>query len=346
MAQRGIKKRPDTGLIELKKALTEEQLGTLYLFHGEEDYLRDYYLDCVRKKLLPSGAETFNLHIFQGKELELQDLEDCIDAFPMMNERTVVIVYDYDLFKNEERRGKLEQLFQDLPDYVCLIFVYDLLPFKPNGNTRLGKLIKKQAVTVEFQPQQQSDLNAWIRRHFKALGKEIDNSTAEYLTFLCGGLMTGLGGEIEKVGSYAKGSKITKADIDAVATPVLDAKVFAMSNAIGEGNFDQAMAVLSDLYQMNEAPIKILAVLGTQLRQMWSARLALEQKKGQEYLIGLWKLRSSWQARRLLDSARRFGLGWCRNAVALAAETDLAMKSSGGDGEELLVDLLLKLACC
>lgn len=70
-----------------------------------------------------------------------------------------------------------------------------------------------------------------------------------------------------------------------MATPVLDARVFAMSDAIGAGRFDQAMAVLSDLYQMNEAPIKILAVLGTQLRQMWSARLALGQKKGQDYLV-------------------------------------------------------------
>ncbi len=340
------KKRPDAGLTQLKKELTEGKLGTLYLFHGEEDYLRDYYLETVRKKLLPPGMETFNLHVFQGKDLDLQTLSDCVDAFPMMNDRTVLVVYDYDLFKNEERRSRLEDLFQDLPDYVCLIFVYDLLPFKANGNTRLGKLIKKVGVTVEFQPQQQSDLNAWIRRHFKALGKEIDNSTAEYLTFLCGGLMTGLGGEIEKIGSYAPGEKITKADIDAVATPVLDARVFAMSDAIGAGRFDQAMAVLSDLYQMNEAPIKILAVLGTQLRQMWSARLALEQKKGQDYLSGLWKLRTSWQARKLLDAARRFDLSWCRNAVALAAETDLAMKSSGADGEELLVDLLLKLACC
>lgn len=339
------KKRPDAGLAQLKKALSEGNLGTLYLFHGEEDYLRDYYLEAVRKKLLPAGTETFNLHVFQGKDLELQMLSDCIDAFPMMNDRTVVLVYDYDLFKNEERRSHLEALVQDLPDYVCLIFIYDLLPFKANGNTRLGKLLKKVGVTVEFQPQQQSDLNAWIRRHFKALGKEIDNSTAEYLTFLCGGLMTGLQGEIEKIGSYAPGMKITKADIDAVATPVLDAKVFEMSNAVAAGRFDQAMVVLSDLYQMNEAPIKILAVLGTQLRQMWSARLALERREGQDYLASLWKLRTSWQARRLLDSARRFDLNWCRKAVVLVAEADLAMKSSGADGEELLVDLLLKLAC-
>ena len=117
------KKRPDAGLTQLKKALSEGTLGSLYLFHGEEDYLRDYYLEAVRKKLLPAGTETFNLHVFQGKDLELQTLSDCVDALPMMNDRTVLLVYDYDLFKNEERRNRLESMFQDLPDYVCLIFV-------------------------------------------------------------------------------------------------------------------------------------------------------------------------------------------------------------------------------
>jgi DNA polymerase III delta subunit len=55
-------------------------------------------------------------------------------------------------------------------------------------------------------------------------------------------------------------------------------------------------------------------------------------------------VRSSWQAGNLMRSARQFDLKWCRNAVALAAETDLAMKSTGIDREELLTDLLLKLA--
>ena len=165
-----------------------------------------------------------------------------------------------------------------------------------------------------------------------------------YLTFVCGGLMNNLGGEFQKVGSYAAGSKNTRADIDAVATPVLDAKVYELSKAVAARNFDQAALVLGELYQMNEEPIMILAVLAGQLRQMWSARLALESGKGQGYVADLWKLRSSWQAGNLMRSARQFDLKWCRNAVALAAETDLAMKSTGIDREELLTDLLLKLA--
>ena len=109
------KKRQDAGLAKLKKELSENNLGNLYLFYGEEDYLRDYYIQQVQKKLLTEGMETFNLHQFQGKELDIQTLADCVDTLPMMSQRTMILVYDYDLFENEGRRDRLEQMFQDLP---------------------------------------------------------------------------------------------------------------------------------------------------------------------------------------------------------------------------------------
>ena len=34
----------DGGLGQLKEALSSGSLGTVYLFHGEESYLREYYL--------------------------------------------------------------------------------------------------------------------------------------------------------------------------------------------------------------------------------------------------------------------------------------------------------------
>jgi hypothetical protein len=44
------------------------------------------------------------------------------------------------------------------------------------------------------------------RVRFAALGKEISPADAEYLIFLCGGLMTGHAAEIEKIGAFAKGN--------------------------------------------------------------------------------------------------------------------------------------------
>ena len=84
--------------------------------------------------------------------------------------------------------------------------------------------------------------------------------------------------------------------------------------------------------------------LGRQLRQLYSARLALEAHKGTDYLMGLWGLRSAYPAQKLMDSARRFSLDWCRRAVIRCGEVDLAMKSGGGDGKELLTGLLMELS--
>ena len=335
---------PDPGLVQLKQDLKVGKPGRCYLFYGPEDYLREHYLDTLRKKLLTEGMETFNHHRFAGKDLDVQALSEAVEAFPMMSERTLVEVWDCDLYKNEQRREALLTLLSDLPDWVCLVFVYDQTEYKSGGNTKLGKLMKKVAVTVQFQPQTQSDLNAWIRRRFKSYGKDMGNDLAEYMSFLCGGLMTSLAGEIDKVAFYASGSSITRADIDAVVDPVLDARVFEMTDAITQGNFKRSAQVLSDLFLMNTEPIMILAVLGRQVRQLWSARLMLENRRGQNELAALWEMKSPWQARRLMDSCRRFDLPWCRRAVVLCAQADLEMKSTGLNSRELLTDLLLKLA--
>ena len=330
---------------KFKKDLSAGQVGTLYLFHGEEAYLRDYYLGKLKQLLVGGGMEEFNLHTLQGKDLTPHVLEEAVDCLPMMSERTLVLVYDYDLWKaGENDREKYLKILSDLPEYCCLVFVYDLIPYKADARTKLAALFKEKGSVVAFARQGQGDLVDWIKKRFRALDKEIDSEECRYLMFLCGDLMNGLIGEIEKLGAYAKSKRVTRQDIDAVATPQLDAVVFRMTDAIGEGNFDQAAAVLGDLLRMQEAPIKILYFLGKQMRQLYSARLALEQHRDRSYLMELWGLRNPYPAERLLAAARKFELPWSRNAVVRCGEIDLAMKSTGVDGQELLVALLLELA--
>ena len=60
--------------------------------------------------------------------------------------------------------------------------------------------------------------------------------------------------------------------------------------------------------------------------------------------MSLWNMRYSYQADKLLDAARKFSLPWCRHTVRRCAQTDLAMKSYGGNEEELLIALLMELS--
>ena len=335
------KGKPDTAAYQkLKQDLKSGTLGSLYVFHGEEAYLRDYYLGQMKQKLLPPGMETFNYHVIQGKEFDLKALAQTVDCLPMMSPRTMIVVNDYDLFKGDKEG--LTAILKDLPDYVCLVFVYDLIEYKSDARTKLAGVIKEKGSVVPFN--RQGDLVDWIARRFRAMDHDIGTEDAKYLIFLCGDLMHTLISEIGKIGAYASHRRVTRQDIDAVATPQLDAVVFQMTDAISAGDFDKAASVLGDLYHMQEPPIKLLAALGKQLRQLYTARLALEHRKGSRYLMELWGLRSAYPAERMMQSARRFSLGWCRRAVIRCGEVDLAMKSTGADGEELLTGLLMELA--
>ncbi len=339
------KKEENTALNQLKKSLKDGTLGTLYLLHGEEAYLRDYYLGKIKEQVLTPGLEDFNLHIIQGKDIHPRHISEAVDCLPMMSERTMVMVMDYDISAaTEDHREALIPLLSDLPEYVCLVFVYDLIEFKIDARTKLAQVLKNHGLIVPFPHQSQGDLVDWIYRRFRALDKDIDSELAKYLIFLCGDLMNTLAGEISKIAAYSKHSRITREDIDAVAVPLLDAVVFQMTDAILRRDFDRACRVLGDLYGQQESPHKIIAVLGKQLRQLYSARLALEAHQNTRYLMQLWDLKD-YPAEKLMSAAPRFDLNRCRRAVTRAAETELAMKSSSGvSPNDLLIGLLLELA--
>lgn len=335
------KKTEDRSYDELRQELTAGELGCLYVFHGEETYLRDRSLERMKQLLLTGGLDDFNYHTMTGKDFTLSRLHTAVDAMPMMSERTMVVVTDYDMDKGD-REGLME-LLGDLPDYVCLIFVYDVLEFKLDSRGKLSKLVKEKGRVVNFVRQGQKKLEKWVATRFQALGHEISGADAEYLIFRCGDLMTGLISEIGKIGAYAKGVRVTRQDIDAVSTPQLDAVVFRLTDAIAAKNFDKAFSVMGDLLHMQEQPIRLMASLAKQVRQLYTARLAVEGEKDVKWLMELWGIRD-FQAEKLFQGSRRFSMDWYRWALLRCEAADLQMKSTGADGQEVLVNLLLELA--
>jgi len=331
---------------KFKSDLKAGNIGCCYIFHGEESYLREHYLEQLRKVLVPSGFEEFNYHRLEGKDLTIQSLSEMAEAMPMLAERTFLVVTDLDIFKlNEEQREKLIAFLEDIPPYCCVVFVYGALEYKPNRTMKkLVKAIADHAEVVEFRAQDSSDLVSWIARRFKHLDKEIDRQTAEYLIFLCGGLMTGLVPEIQKIAAYAKGKTITQKDIDAVAEPVLSAEVFKLSDAVLQGNYNRAASILGDLLKLQTEPILILAALGSQLRRIYTARMAIDSGKDKYWLMELWDMKSDYPAKLLMDSARKTTTDWCAGAVKQCQILDRRFKSERGvDAAGELKLLLVRL---
>lgn len=329
----------------LKQDLKTGTFRPCYIFWGEETYLLQHYLDELKKKLVDPLTEEFNYHRFSSEGFRVDDLWNSMENLPMMADRTMVRVDDVNLFKLEEsEREKLITLLNDLPDYCCLVFVYAASQYKPDRRSKkLFDAIDKNASVVEFSKQGLRELAAWINRHFKPYKKTISPQLCQYLIEITGGTMTTLSGEIDKIASYAVGDEIRKSDIDAVVEPVLDAVVFDMTDAIGEGNYDLALEKLQKLFKMQQEPIAILGAVGAHLRRLSAARVLADHGKGGDELMRVCGMKD-YPARKTMAAVKRFSARFCGEAAELVVQTDQKLKTSFDDPKRLMELLLLRLS--
>jgi len=324
------------------KALSEGTPESLYIFHGEEHYLMERYLEKLRTVLIPDGLDEFNHRRFD-RGVTAAAIIDAVDMLPVFSDRTLIEVHDFDVFKaTESEKKQLISLFADIPDYVCLIFIYDTIEFKPDKRLKDVKEILKYAHEVEFALQDGEKITRWVCKHVKEGGKYISPNDAEYLAFITGGQMTALNTEIEKLCSYASAENITRQDIDTCVIPVTDAVAYKMANAVAGGEYSTAAAMLSDLIRMREPAHKILFSLSMTMRQLLWARLTLDAGKNVRYLMDSYGIRYDFQAKNLMSNAKKLSTEICRKAVLLCSDTALAI-NTGADAEAAMAELVASI---
>ena len=325
----------------LASSIAAGQIGRLYILHGDERYLLERSLGEIRQHICPHGIDGFNYKRFEGKYILADDLGDAIDTLPAFSERTLVEIHDFDIFKSEQK-NRICDILSNLPDYICIVIVFDTVAYKPDGRQKLDKQILDLAEVIEFTVQEQNNLVKWIKRHFKDAQKLISTVDAEYLVHITGGYMSALHSEIGKVAAYAKGETVTRADINAVVIPVLDTVAYMLTDAIIRHDHAVAMRVLDELFQMQEAPHKLIYSISLKMRQLLAARVYIENNLGKNDLIKLCGIRHEFQARSLLDTARRATLGNCREAVLLCSQAAYDLNNSS-EPETRLTELIVKL---
>lgn len=328
--------------LELQK-LRSEGAESLYLLWGKEDYLREQYLTQLKAICIPEGESGFNFKRFDGPELSAAALREAVDAVPFLSERSFVELRDVDINKLKEAQEILAVL-SDIPEYCTVCFVQNA-EYEPDGRLKLIRLIREKGRELKFTQQGQGALIDWIARRFAAHGKRIDFEASQRLIFISGDLMNRLIPEIEKIAAYTDGEKVGVAEVEAVAHHIPEAQVFALTDLLAQKQINAAMNTLAELLAENEyEPIFLLAVLGNQMRRLYAARLGIEQKLGSKYLVESCGVKYDFLAAKLMSAARGFTLRQLKDAVELCAETDLQMKSGGGDAGELLKNAVLAIA--
>ena len=332
-------------LQKLKKDIREKTIGNLYVFFGEETFLKTHYLELIRRQRTDEITESFNYRKLTGENFTMQDLIEGVEAVPMMAEYTLTVVDDVDIWKlNEDDRARLGELISDIPDYCTLIFTYETVEWKLDGRyKKLCDAIRQNGEIVEFPKQEARDLIPWIGRHFAAAGKRIAPSLCSYLIEITDGTMTTLAGEIGKICAFSGAEEITKSDIDAVVEPALDAIIYEISEQLSAGEPGKALMKLTQVLKMQEEPISILGTIGAHFRRLSTARVLQDNGRPYTDLMPLYRM-SDWAARKTMQSASRLSTRFLEKTAALIVETDRKMKTSTDDPKRLLEVLLLEIS--
>ena len=326
------------------KALREQGPERLYMLFGPEDYLREAFLTELRGLCVPS-EDDFSYQRFDGPALDMGALSEAVDMLPFFSERRFVEVRDYDINACRENDcARLKDILADVPDYCTLCFVFGAA-YAPDGRTAAVKALKKAAHCMEFSEQDQGALARWVLNRFRALGKSVAVPDAEYLIFLSGTRMNALIPEIEKAAAYAAGETVTRADIDATATRMPEADVFELTDCISRRRFDAAAALLRDLLSdKNNHPIMLNALIGQQLRRLYTVKVAQAAGRSRADAMELCGVRYDFVYDKLLAAARPFTEAQLGELVKLCAEYDFRMKSTGQDPQDLLLELFARIA--
>mgnify|MGYP003304427552 CR=1 FL=1 len=330
---------------QLKIDLRDGNIQRLYIFHGEEVFLLQHYLNQLKNRLIDPLTESFNFHKLTRENFDIRNLSNAVECVPMMADHTFVLIDDIDIFKlSDSDKEIIAEILSDIPDYCTIAFTFETVQWKLEKKLKkLYDLFCKEANIVEFPKQELRDLISWVTRHFSALKKKIDPNLCSYLIEITGGTMTALSGEISKIAAYSEAEQITKSDIDAVTEPVLDAVVFQMTDLLGEGKYSAALEKLQKLLKMQQEPLAILGAIGVHFRRLTVAKILLENGKNTGDLMRLYNVRE-YPAKKIMGAVRNFTASFLEKASVMIMETDRHIKTSFDDAERLLEVLILTLA--
>lgn len=247
----------------------------VYLFYGEEGYLKKQYRDRLCAAWLPED-DTMNKTVFRGKKILTGEVIDLGETLPFLAQKRVIVLEETGFFKGQCE--KLPEYMAQLPEYLYLLFVEDEI----DKRSRMYKAVKNAGRIVEFAPQNESTLMRWILGLLKKEGKNITKQDMELFLSCTGNDMYRIENELEKLIAYTAGRDvISTADIEAVCSVQVANHIFDMIRAVAQKDQERALKLYYDLLELKEPPMRILFLLARQFNHLLQIKELAETGRGQ-----------------------------------------------------------------
>ena len=305
----------------LSTAIKSQSFAPIYFFYGEEEFLITESVDLIVKNSLDESVKEFNLDILQGSDVDGDTLANIVSSYPMMADRRVVVVKDFDKVSGKE---VLESYFEHPAESTLLV----LTTPRPDFRKKVYSLLKKNAVCGEFRPLYDNETVEWINLRMKSIQRSIEPEAAALLHSYVGNSLRELANEIEKLSIASEGhSTITIQDVERIVGISKEFTVFELANTIGEKNISKSVVIAERLMDSGESAVPVIAALTSHFIKMWKLAYGVRQTKNETELARIAGIHPYF-VRSYLSYVKNYTLQEIENAFVVLAEADLRIKSS------------------
>ena len=337
---------------ELKNIIKSGCKGGVYIFFGEEEYLKQHYYEMLKKSITADSDDDFAEITFDALDFEIDVFIDEVQniSFGAADKFIILRNLDVDALAEGDKKALISAV-DECPQGVCILFYYDNM-FLAEGEydkikrrKKMIEMLSKHGFGVEFKRLPANVLVNWITKGFSSQGMNVTYDAAKYLLSVCGSDMFNLKNEITKIALYAKGEEITKETVDRLVTKSLERNVFSVAEDVVCGRIASALKTIDMCRLVKEQPTVLISIIGNTFRELLIVSAAKDKRLSQADILKALNLSPAraWLIKDYERLCTRRTLSFFIKANLELAECEQLLKGSGCDKWQAIELALMRI---
>lgn len=331
------------------KELREGKVRPFYVGYGTESYLMNDFAERLTERLVEPEHRDMAIVRFDTAETPIDAIVDEAETLPFLVPHKIVLVRDSVLFASGKESAKIEHRPERLAAYLSqpmesTVLVFFVAHEKLDERKKLVKTVKASDAVVSFAPLPADELMHWVARRAEKQGRRMNPDAVEELLRRSGTDMHALAAETDKLCLHAgEDGTVTAAAVIDLVPAATEQNVFRLTEELAALRTDRVLNLYYDLLKQREEPIKLMALLVRQFRNMLYVKELGGQGYSPQQMAGQLGLHP-YAVKVTSDQARKFSAERLGKLLSELAELDFAMKTGQVDKTLGLELFLLRTA--
>lgn len=283
-------------------------LRSMYLLYGEEQYLIEMSLKKIKKKF---GELLLGINYIVLDETNLNDLIPNIEMPAFGYDKKLIVVKNSGLFKKDGRKKTPTEIQERIGSYISdnlsIIDEGVVLVFIENevDKNSMFDLIERTGIVCQIDLLKPNQIVQKLKKICSLYKVNASDLTLNYLIETSGTSLQDLINEIRKLIEFVgENGTITEKEVDLLASKQIESVIFDLTDNLGAKQTDKALEVLNNLIYQKEPLQKILTILYGHFKKLYLCKEAvklnkdvvnsLNLKPNQTFLVTKYKKQASY----------------------------------------------------